>query len=168
VTLTPTPTATRPGKPPLLRLSELLPAPLAVDWDENGTADVNDDWIELVNAGTRSVNLGGWGLDLGAGEPVYRFPRGTVLRAGVHLYLPRKMTQLALIDTGGEVRLRDARGNVVDRVIYPATAPDASYSRDATGAWHTDYPPSPGTRNLPVQPAGTPAASATPATPTVR
>jgi hypothetical protein len=147
-TLTRTPTATRPGKPPLLRLSEVLPAPQAVDWDGDGKADVNDEWIELVNAGTRPVNLGGWVIDLGpGGGPIYRIPRGTVLRAGAYLLLPRKTTGLALIDSGGQVRLLDARRQVTDSVTYPVLGPDASYSRDAAGVWHIEYPPSPGGPN---------------------
>jgi len=134
-----------------------------VDWDGDGKADVSDDWIELVNSGARPVNLAGWGIDLGAGAgPIYRFPRGTVLRSGAYLLLPRKTTGLALVDSGGQIRLRDARGNVVDRVVYAAMAPDASYSRDAMGDWHTDYPPSPGRPNLTVAPTptGTPASAA--------
>jgi hypothetical protein len=94
--------------------------------------------------------LSGWGIDLGPGGPVFRFPRGTVLRAGEYLVLPRSTTKLAPIDTGGQVRLRDARGNVVDSVVYPAVGPDASYSRDATGAWRADYAPSPGRPNAPA------------------
>jgi hypothetical protein len=150
-TITPgrTATATRPAKLPVVRLSEVLAAPLNFDWDGDGKADVTDDWIEIANTGTRPANVSGWSVDLGPGGLAYRFPRGTVLRAGEHRVLPGKTTKLALIDSGGQVRLRDARNALIDMVVYPALLPDASYSPDATGAWRADYPPSPGRPGAP-------------------
>ena len=87
-TATPTPT---PIPLPGVRLSEVLPAPRAVDWDRSGAANVRDEWIELYNGSGRSVNIGGWSLDLGRGRGrAYRIPRGTSAAArGVPGPLPR-------------------------------------------------------------------------------
>lgn len=130
--------------------------PKAVDWDGDGKADAADEWIELVNAAGRPVDLSGWRLETGRGGAgaVYRFPRGTVLRAGVILALYQRQTRLKLEDAGGEVRLVDRGGKVMDAVRYGVLSPDASYSRDAKNAWHSDWPPSPGSPNLPPGAAG--------------
>jgi hypothetical protein len=158
-TATPSPT---PTSSPGVRLSEVLPAPRAVDWDRNGVANVRDEWIELYNGNGKTVNIGGWSLDLGRGRGrAYRIPRGTVLRPGAYLVLYRLQTGLTLDDAAGQVRLLDAAGRLVDSVSYGALLPDRSASRDALGVWHADGRPSPGGPNLP------PAAATPTATPIV-
>jgi hypothetical protein len=147
---------------PAIRLSEVLPAPRAVDWDRSGGANIRDEWIELTNGTGRSVNIGGWSLDVGRGRGrAYRIPRGALLRPGAHLVLYRMQTNLALEDANGQVRLLDAAGRLVDSVSYGMLPADRSISRDALGAWHTDWRPSPGGPNLPPA-AATPTATATP------
>ena len=147
-TVTRTPVA-KPARLPLVRLSELLPAPQARDWDGDGLASRQDEWIELHNAGRAAVNLGGWTLDNGRNDgPAYRIPRGVVLKPGAFRVFYRAQLGFSLDDAGGIVRLRDAKGRVVDTVTYPAMLPDASYSRDLIGFWHADWPPSPGESNL--------------------
>jgi len=133
-----------------------------VDWDRNGVANVRDEWVELYNASSRSMNIGGWSLDLGRGRArAYRMPRGTILRPGAYLVLYRAQTGLALDDANGQVRLLDAAGRLVDSVTFGALPPDRSISRDALGAWHTDRPPSPGGPSLPPASA-TPTVTVTP------
>jgi len=162
VTATPSPTLT---SLPAVRLSEVLPAPRALDWDRNGVANVRDEWIELYNGSGKTVNIGGWSLDLGRGRGrAYRIPRGTVMRPGAYMVLYRLQTNLALDDAAGQVRLLDATGRLVDSVSYGALLPDRSASRDALGVWHTDGRPGPGAANLP--PAATPTTTVT-ATPIV-
>ena len=96
---------------PAVRLNEVLPAPRAVDWDRSGGANIRDEWIELTNGSGRSVNIGGWSLDVGRGRGrAYRIPRGTVLRPGAYLVLYRAQTGLTLDDASGQVRLLDADG----------------------------------------------------------
>ncbi|MCC5841608.1 MAG: CotH kinase family protein [Opitutales bacterium] len=51
--------------------------------DEDGDFE---DWIELYNAGTEAVDLGGWGLSDNAGSPFkWTFPDGWVLGTGEYL-----------------------------------------------------------------------------------
>ena len=122
----------------------------AVDWDGDGKANAADEWIELLNATGRPADLSGWRLETGRGAgTVYRIPRGTVLRAGAILVLYQRQTRLKLEDAGGPVRLVDRGGKVVDSVRYGALGPDVSYSRDAKGVWHSDWPPSPDRPNVP-------------------
>jgi hypothetical protein len=157
-------------------INEVLPAPRAVDWDGDGKANAADEWIELLNATARPVDLSGWRLEAGrGGGSIYRIPRGTVLRAGAILILYQRQTRLKLEDAGGTVRLVDRGGKVADSVRYDALGSDASYSRDAKNVWHGDWPPSPGSPNLPPgaavpgkgTPTVTPAASGSaPSTPT--
>ena len=54
-----------------------------------------------------------------------------------------------LDDLGDQVRLVTADGKVADLVSYGQMAPNASYSLDEVGLWHSDWPPSPGAPNQP-------------------
>jgi hypothetical protein len=131
-------------------INEVLPAPKAVDWDGDRKANAADEWIELLNTTRRPLDMSGWRLETGrAGGAVYRIPRGTVLGAGAILVLYQRQTHLILEDTGGLVRLADRNDKGVDSVRYGALGPDASYSRDPKDIWHSDWPPSPGSANLP-------------------
>jgi hypothetical protein len=139
---------------PAVVISELLPVPRAVDWDGSGKANAADEWIELLNTSKQPVDLTGWRLETGRGSGAsYRIPRGTVLRAGGILALYQRQTRLVLPDAGGTIRLVDRNNKAADSVRYGALGLDASYSRDAKGVWHADWPPSPGGPNLPPVPA---------------
>ena len=126
-----------------------MPAPAAIDWDANGTADEQDEWIELYNGGTTAVDLGGWSLDAAAGSSAYRIPEGTTLQPGAFVVFFRQATGIALADDGAQVRLLGPDSTVVDDVTLDVLPPDASYSRDESGTWHSDWPPSPGAPNSP-------------------
>jgi hypothetical protein len=149
-TMTPTPVPPTPT-PTTLLLNEVLPAPGAVDWDGNGTADEQDEWIELYNSSTITVELAGWRLDNGVSS--YLLPGETVLEPGALVVLYRQQTGLILDDRGGSVQLVGPRSEKADSVTYGPLSLDASYSRDEAGAWHSDWPPSPGHPNLPIGPA---------------
>lgn len=89
----------------------------------------DEEWVELHNRGPADVDLTGWRLDAGVD---YRFPTGTVLRAGGYLVVARDAAALQAIWTevagsilgnfagriqdGDEVVLKDAAGNPVDRL----------------------------------------------------
>ena len=67
-----------------------------VDWDEGGTADYQDEWIELYNAGAAEASLGGWVL--ADDTKTYTIPLGTVIWPQGYLLLFRAQTWLALGD----------------------------------------------------------------------
>ena len=121
------------------------------DWDGDGTANEQDEWIELYNIGQAPAVLGGWILDNGEeGGASYTIPAGVVLDPGEYAVFYQSVTGIELDDQGGTVRLRGPGGRVRDSVDYPNLGPDTSYSRDRSGIWHRDWPPSPGTRNLAI------------------
>ena len=144
------PTATPTTQPSVVsvRLNEILPASAVVDWDGNGTADAQDEWLELTNVGKNEIDLSGWSLDANSRQR-YEIPAGTVLNPNQFLVLYGTQLRLSLDDESGQVRLRDATGQMVDRVKYEAIGADRSYSRDEGGNWHTDWAPSPGAPNRP-------------------
>ena len=167
-----TPTATdetsTPVAPTGAQFSEVLPYPSQVNWDGRGRANAQDEWLELRNPTARPVDVSRWSIEVQGRRlsQSYRLPRGTTLPANGYLVLYQRDTRLVLDDQGGTVRLLDAAGAIVDSVKYPALKADQSYSRDATGAWRSDWPPSPGQPNAGVAPkqraTGTPAPTATP------
>jgi hypothetical protein len=132
-----------------IRLNELLPV--------TGTVYL-DEWIELRNTGVVSANLTGWSLDDGpsSGNLPYVMTNTMVVSPDGYLLLDRAITGLTLPDMGGQIRLLQPDSTVVDVVIFGPPPPDASYSRDETGLWHPDWPPSPGTPNLAPIPTSTP------------
>ncbi len=50
-----------PAHPPGLRLNEVMPAPRA-DWNHDGLANPDDEWIEIYNRGPDAIDLYGWQL----------------------------------------------------------------------------------------------------------
>jgi hypothetical protein len=177
-TVTSTPTATPTSTPPTLVppletpeptlvrprvfINEVLPAPTAVDWDGDGTANEIDEWVELVNIGDGKVKVSGWSVV--SGEQVYVLPRGFELEPGGFLVLFRAGTGIDLDDSGGQIQLLDSKDRLQDGMSYPVLPADASYSRDKFGEWHSDWPPSPGHPNWPNEPE----LQALPHEPTVR
>ncbi len=156
------PTATSTGIPPTatntptalpvtmsVRINEVLPMPLEIDWNGDGTADEQDEWIELVNNSSQPVNVASWYLAtvVDADFP-YRIPRGTVIQPfSVTVFYCADMG-LAIDDEQDTLRLIDAQGQVVDTVQVPGLLPDTSYSWDpASEEWRSDWAPSPGTPN---------------------
>jgi uncharacterized protein YdeI (BOF family) len=135
-------------------LNEFLPAPRSVDWDGDGTADYNDEWIELYNAGQALVGLGGWQLDDVAegGSAPYTIPADKVIPPGGFLVFFKKDTGLALNNDEDWVRLLRPDGTVADEYHYThSPGYDRSFSRsvDGGGHWTADYPVTMGAPNHP-------------------
>jgi hypothetical protein len=153
----PTPTPTPTGTPGL-RLNEILPRPGLVDWNGDGTADAEDEWVELYNAGPAAVDLTGWQLDdiANGGSAPYTFPAGTTLAPGAFALIFRSDSNVALNNDADTVRLLGPDGALADSFSYSNPAADRSYSRMADGAWTDTYPPSPGRPNQPATPTPTP------------
>lgn len=151
--------------PPVV-LNEYLPAPANVDWDGDGTADSQDEWVELFCLADQPVDLSGWMLDdiRNGGSPPYVIPAGTWIQPGGFLLFFRKTTGIGLDNAGDTVRLLRPDGSVADQHTYYTTLPDASYSRTVNGGgvWTLQYPPSPGGPNLPATATPTPTITDTP------
>lgn len=133
---------------PAVFLNELLPAP--------GTAFARE-WIELFNAGSTSVDLGGWALDdvAGGGSGPYVIPGGTVIAASGFLVLNDSTTRLGLNNDGDTVRLLGPSGDELDNWSFGHCRYDASFGRfpDGSARWRIFDSPTPGASNgAPVPP----------------
>ena len=176
---TPTPTATPTATPGVypdgVSLNEYMPDP-ASDWNGDGAADENDEYIELHNAGDVALDLGGWRLDdvddaaraAPDGSPPYPLPPGAILPARGFMLLFRSQTGIALNNDGDWVRLLRPDGVVVEATEYSSSRADQAASKAVDGGseWTRSYPPSPGGSNTP---GGTPTPTPTatpPVTPT--
>jgi hypothetical protein len=164
ITPTATATATIAYDPGSIRLNELLPRPVDVDWDGDGEANARDEWVELTNRRAIPVDLGGWVLDDIAygGSAPYTFPAGTWLAPGAFLVVFQDQSGLALNNDADTLRLQGPDGAELDIFAYTNPGADRSYSRTTggDGSWTDGYPPSPGRPN--VAPTPTPTATATP------
>jgi hypothetical protein len=165
-TLTPTPTRTRTRTPTLTRtrtpsrtptsnpgaaavLNEFLPHP-QTDWNSDGTANVGDEYIEVINVSPNVINLRGWRLDTGI-ESVTTFslPDTTLQPREIAAFFG-STTGLSLSDGGGTVRLLRSDGHIIDAYTYPAVEiADQTWCRlpDGTGTWGFTCRPSPGRPN---------------------
>jgi DNA/RNA endonuclease YhcR with UshA esterase domain len=135
-------------------LNEFLPAPHSVDWDNDGTADYNDEWIELYNAGQAMVGLGGWQLDdvANGGSGPYTIPADKIIPPGGFLVFFKKDTGVSLNNDEDWVRLLRPDGTVADEYHYThSPGYDRSFSRtvDGGGHWTPDYAVTMGAPNHP-------------------
>ena len=164
-TVTPTPTLTPSSTPdPSLidvTLNEFMPDP-ASDWNGDGTATQDDEYIELFNAGPAPVDLGGWMLDdvddsqnrvrsffAPDGSRPFVIPAGTVVDPGGFVLFFRSETDVTLNNDGDWVRLLRPDAVVAETFEYTSSRDDQAYSKTLDGGdeWTRSYPPSPGRSN---------------------
>jgi len=107
--------------------------------DQNGEFD---DWIELYNNGTQSIDLEGYTLsDDGADLGLYTFPAGTVIEADGYLIIwaDNDVDQDGLhagfkLSAAGETLfLVDDMGTIIDQTTYAEQVDDISYGRAPNG-----------------------------------
>ena len=134
--------------------NELMYHPVAA----SPAAESAAEWVELCNQMAVDVDVSGWSL---AGGVSYRFPSGTIMKAGAYLVVAATPAAFpgamgpwtGKLDNGGEqVELRNNNGRVMDEISYGTdggwpVAPDgggASLAKRslniATGAaasWHS-------------------------------
>lgn len=158
-TATPTPTSTNVLPHARIYVNEFLPQPKG-DWNGDGEANTDDEWLELFNAGNSPVDLGGYRLDdaAGGGSIPYTIPAGALIPARGFLVFFHFETKIALNDTGDDVRLLYADGATADSISYSSAKPDRSFSRYPDGAafFTSDCAPSPYAINCSVAPTLTP------------
>jgi hypothetical protein len=119
-----------------------------VDWDNDGTADFRDEWVELYNSGVTAAPLGGWAL--ADDTKTFTIPLGTVIWPRGYLLLFRAQTGLALGDVADQVALLRPDGSVADFFAYTqGPGADRSYCRssDGAGIWTRDCMVTPGQSN---------------------
>ena len=156
-TRTPTrvPTQTVPptlAPQPRVAINEFVPHP-GHDWNNDGVVNVGDEYIEIINHGTISVDLNGYSLDdeLNIGSSLHTLPSIT-LDPGERIVFYGSETNLLLSDGGDSVRLLRPNGDLVDLFNYTVVNyPDQSFCRlpDNGGLddWSRSCFPTPGLRN---------------------
>jgi hypothetical protein len=145
---TPTPSLVAFTSSKTLRISEIFPAPSdKKDWDGDGVASAEDEWIELRNYGEDTIHLKSWMLDdAEGGSKPYVFPEESSISANGCLVFSRKQTGIVLNNTTDTVRLYS--GTVlVDSYTYEGIKSDQSVQWNAN-AWSVSSNPNPLTCSL--------------------
>jgi spore coat protein CotH len=144
--------------PPPLFINEFLASNDSVNQDETGAYE---DWVELYNGGTESLDVGGMYLTDDLSRPTkWRLPDGTVIPAGGFLLIWTDDDEedgplhagFKLSKDGEEIGLfdRDSAANtLIDSVVFGPQATDVSTGRSPDGGetWTTFDLPTPGGRN---------------------
>lgn len=156
-TATPTrvPTNTATPIPPTAKIdprpiiNEILARP-GFDWNQDGRADVFDEFIEIKNLSPIDISLNGWRLDK-VGSTSFNLPNIT-LKPGQHIVFYSAESKLLLSDGGETVRLFNPNGKIFDAYTYTiARAEDKSICRLPDGnvfnGWFEDCTPTPGLTN---------------------
>jgi len=128
--------------------------------NDSGPADEagdHDDWIEIANTSSVSIDLGGLGLtDHLEGTPDYVFPSMTLSPGQyVIVWADEEPGQgdfhapFKLDADGEDVYLTDG-AVIIDQVTFPELASDVSWGRweNGTGAWQMLSQATPGSENL--------------------
>ncbi len=157
-TITPTRTRTPlPTLPPAaIVINEFLPFP-RTDWNGDGSIDVGDEYIEIMNVSPDPVSLKGWKLDdEEEGSPPYALPERLLLPGEIVRFFGSE-TQIILGNGGDSVRLFHPIGRIVDAFTYPAVeAAEVTWCRlpDGSGRFEFLCRPTPGRPNARLESQG--------------
>ncbi len=99
--------------PEAIYINEILPAPNDHDWDGNGTADYQDEWIELFNPTDHAMGLGGWQL-ADDSDKRYDIPLDTVISASGFVTFYHAQLGFSLNNDGDTITLIHPNGTVID------------------------------------------------------
>lgn len=120
-------------------INEIMAANTKTVTDQDGEFD---DWIELYNKSTESVDLSNWILtDNATNLDKYRFPSGTSIPPNSYLIIwadeDGKQTGLhanfKLSASGEELFLLDSNATQVDKLVYYEQIQDMAYARSPNG-----------------------------------
>jgi CotH kinase protein/Lamin Tail Domain len=111
-----------------------------------------DDWVEIFNRGTSSVDISGWKLSDTVSSPSkYSLPAGTIVPAGARIVVTEVQLGFSFTSTGSEVVLLTHADGVTgqDYFDYGPQFPDVSQGRvpDGRSSWHFMSPASPHVAN---------------------
>ncbi len=144
--------------PDVVYLNEFLPAPRDRDWNGDGVADSQDEWIELFNPTDHPIDLNGWQVSDTAAT-TFTFPPGTAIPAGGFVAFYRSQTGLALNNDRDSLTLTNPIAVPVDSFGYGASPGyNGSWCRlpDGGSGWSDNCEPSPGASNREKAPSGGP------------
>ena len=129
--------------------------------DFNSFNDDNDDWIELQNQGSSTVDISGYFLSDRLGNPdKWEIPTGTTINAGGYLRIwcsgldgefggsLHSGFRITQTKSNEDIVLADPSGTVID--FNELTIPNQihhSYGKDVNGNWGVSIAPTPGSAN---------------------
>ena len=128
-----------------------------------------DDWVELINIGSETLDISGYELRDNSDDHRWRFSEGTTIAVGKLLVVDAKSNGLVYDDqtkaftegmfeaaigigSGDSIRLYDKKGNLLDEYSWTE---HASYNGDAAKASYGRYPDGTGTFRLTKETKGT-------------
>ncbi|KKP70347.1 hypothetical protein A2X44_01385 [candidate division CPR3 bacterium GWF2_35_18] len=131
-------------------LSEILPYPgKTTDFDKNGVADSNDEWVELYNFGSETVDLTGWIIDdIEGGSSSYIIPENTEIKQGEYLVFYQKDTGITFNNDGDSIRLFTPDNKLVEEYPYGKLKTDQVFAKDEKGIWQVSTTPTPKIKNV--------------------
>ncbi|MCB9689138.1 MAG: CotH kinase family protein [Alphaproteobacteria bacterium] len=126
------------GTWPRVLVNEVMPSNQSVLLDEHGTTG---DWIELYNAASHPVDLGGWWL-ADDEDPDWEIPSGTTIGPGEHLVVWADGDEgplhadFSLSRRGETVTLFSPDGRPADALTWPELPKDVAWGRFPSGGVH--------------------------------
>lgn len=125
--------------PSSIVINEVMPVNNVTAADQDGEYD---DWIELYNLSSTSVNLSGYYLSDNKKEPgKWKFPQGTTIGANGYLivWADNDTTEVGLhanfkLSSGGEDALiSNPEKSIIDKTTFPAQSLELTWSRVPNG-----------------------------------
>lgn len=148
-TSTPTPRPPTATVDPRPIINEILARP-GFDWNQDGSTDVFDEFIEIKNLTSVEISLSNWKLSTVDGDS-FTLP-DVKLKPGDRFVFYGKQTNILLSDGGETVRLSNSGGKIYDAFTYElARTEDHSFCRLPDGnpgnSWFEDCIPTPNLTN---------------------
>ena len=140
----------------VLKINEVQSSNSTCLADEQG---LYPDWVEIINTGSESIDLAGYGLSDDVDKPMrWVFPSMTVAPGETIVVFADGTNNLSAaiphtnfsISSGGEViSLYDPNGGLLDRISVPEMETDSSYARvpDGIGDFTVQGSPTPNMEN---------------------
>lgn len=115
--------------------------------DPEGT-DTNNEWIEIKNLSSTSVNLKDYKLDdIEGGSSPYTFPE-TILAPDEIKAFYSNITKITLNNDTDKVRIIDPSGNLIDEILYEKTVSGRSFGKNNENQWSLTSNPTPNAENI--------------------
>lgn len=123
-----------------ISINEILPSPEGLD--------ETNEWIELYNGNSSTVDLSGWKIkDREGAVTAYALPEKTIIESNGYLVLLRTETKITLNNTEDGLNILWPTGEVVDSASYEKAESKQSYNKTDSG-WVWSSIQTPGSKNI--------------------
>jgi hypothetical protein len=110
--------------------------------------DQESEWIEIVNASNRVIDISGWQIDdEDGGSSPFVIPNNTFIFPNAFVVFYRSITKISLNNTTDEVRLLYPIGEVADKITYESPEENLSAALKESEIFWTEIP-TPGLENI--------------------